>query len=313
MRLPFRRVNKAPVRGPAVPSAPPGAGAWRAAWAFANGSMSTHSRSGGRKVSVLDLQEMKGRGERIAALTAYDYLFARLVDQAGVDVVLVGDSLAQVVLGLDSTLPITVDDMIYHARAVRRGVERALVVVDMPFLSYQVSPRDAVRNAGRVLKETGAAAVKLEGGSPEMAEIIAAVVRAGIPVMGHVGFTPQSVNALGGFRVQGREENGRERLVAEGKRVEDAGAFAVVLELVPGPVSRGVTEALRIPTIGIGAGADCDGQVLVLPDMLGLNRGFQPRFLRRFAELAEHAEAGIQSYVSEVKSGRYPAAEHTFG
>jgi 3-methyl-2-oxobutanoate hydroxymethyltransferase len=274
--------------------------------------MSTQSRGGERRVRVLDLQEMKGRGERIAALTAYDFLFARLVDGAGTDVILVGDSLAHVILGLDSTLPVSLDDMIYHARAVRRGVERGLVVVDLPFLTYQVSTEEAIRNAGRVLKETGAAAVKMEGGSPEMAETIAAVVRAGIPVMGHVGFTPQSVNTLGGFRVQGRGEGGAERLLEEALRVEEAGAFSIVLELVPGTVAERVTAALRIPTIGIGAGAGCDGQVLVLHDMLGLNTGFQPRFLRRFADLNEVVGDAISSYVQAVRSGEYPAAEHTF-
>lgn len=274
--------------------------------------MSTYGRGGARKVTILDLQEMKARGERIAMLTAYDFLFARLVDRAGTDVVLVGDSLGDVMLGLDSTIPVTLDDMVHHAAAVRRGVARALVVVDMPFLTYQVSREDAVRNAGRLLQETGAAAVKLEGGTPEMADTVAAVVRAGIPVMGHLGFTPQSVHALGGFRVQGREEAGRERLVAEARRLEEAGAFAVVLELVPGPVAEAVTAAVRIPTIGIGAGAGCDGQVLVLPDMLGMNPDFQPRFLRRFAELGAAADAGIRDYVAAVKAREYPAAEHTF-
>jgi 3-methyl-2-oxobutanoate hydroxymethyltransferase len=276
------------------------------------GPMSTQSRGGERRVRVLDLQEMKGRGERIAALTAYDFLFARLVDGAGTDVILVGDSLAHVILGLDSTLPVSLDDMIYHARAVRRGVERGLVVVDLPFLTYQVSVEEAIRNAGRVLKETGAAAVKMEGGSPEMAQTIAAVVRAGIPVMGHVGFTPQSVNTLGGFRVQGRGEGGAERLLEEALRVEEAGAFSLVLELVPGTVAERVTAALRIPTIGIGAGAGCDGQVLVLHDMLGLNTEFQPRFLRRFAELNGVVGDAIAAYVQAVRSGEYPAAEHTF-
>lgn len=274
--------------------------------------MSTHGRGSGRPVTVLELQEMKSRGERIAVLTAYDYLFARLVDRGGADVVLVGDSLAQVVLGLESTLPVTVDDMIHHARAVRRGVERGLVVVDLPFLSYQVSRREAVRNAGRVLKETGAAAVKVEGGSPRMAATIAAIVEAGIPVMAHLGFTPQAVHALGGFRVQGREEGGETRMVEAAKRVEEAGAFSVVLELVPGPVAERVTAALRIPTIGIGAGPACDGQVLVLPDMLGLNDDFQPRFLRRFAEVGRVAAEGIEGYVSAVKGREYPAPEHTF-
>jgi len=274
--------------------------------------MSTQSRGGERRVRVLDLQEMKGRGERIAALTAYDFLFARLVDGAGTDVILVGDSLAHVILGLDSTLPVSLDDMIYHARAVRRGVERALVVVDMPFLTYQVSREEAIRNAGRVLQETGASAVKMEGGSPEMAETVAAVVRAGIPVMGHIGFTPQSVNALGGFRVQGRSESSADRLLDEAIRLEDAGAFSVVLELVPGALAERVTAALTIPTIGIGAGAGCDGQVLVLHDMLGLNTDFRPRFLRRFAELNSVVADAITSYVEAVRNGEYPTSEHTF-
>jgi 3-methyl-2-oxobutanoate hydroxymethyltransferase len=262
-------------------------------------------------VTVRTLREMKSRGERITVLTAYDFLFARLVDRAGTDVVLVGDSLAQVVLGLDSTLPITLDDMIHHARAVRRGVERALMVVDMPFLTYQISREEALRNAGRLLKETGANAVKIEGGSPEMVDTVAALVRAGIPVMAHLGFTPQSVNALGGFRVQGREEGDRERMIEQARRLEEAGSFSIVLELVPGALAAEITAALRVPTIGIGAGPDCDGQVLVLPDMLGLNRDFQPRFLRRFAELGEQAEAGIGEYVRAVRAGEYPAPEHT--
>ena len=199
--------------------------------------MSTQSRDAARAVSILDLQAMKTRRERIAMLTAYDYLFARVVDQAGVDVVLVGDSLGEVVLGLRSTIPVTLDDMIHHARAVRRGISRALLVVDLPFLSYQVSAEEAVRNAGRILKETDAAAVKLEGGSAEMARTVEATVGAGIPVMGHLGMTPQSEHALGGRRVQGREEAQRDRLLADAKRLEDAGAFAVVLELIPGPLA----------------------------------------------------------------------------
>lgn len=273
--------------------------------------MSTHSGER-RRLRTIDLLEMKQRGERIASLTAYDYLFARIVDEAGVDVVLVGDSLAEVALGHDSTLPLSVDDMIHHAAAVARGVRRALVVVDMPFLSYQVSREEAVRNAGRIMKETGASAVKLEGGSEAIAETVAAIVTAGIPVMGHLGFTPQSVHALGGFRVQGRGETARVRLMEEARRLEQAGAFSVVLELVPGQVAAEITGELQIPTIGIGAGAGCDGQVLVLPDMLGLNTGFQPRFLRRFANLGEAAAEGVESYVAAVRSGEYPADEHTF-
>jgi 3-methyl-2-oxobutanoate hydroxymethyltransferase len=273
--------------------------------------MSTQRGNGPRRITVADLREMKRRGEKIAALTAYDYLFARLVDAAGVDVILVGDSLGQVVLGLDSTLPVTLDDMIHHARAVRRGVERALLVVDLPFLTYQVSRQDALRNAGRVLQETGASAVKLEGGSPETCETVATLVAAGIPVMGHLGFTPQSVHVTG-VRVQGKGEEAAERMLADARRLEAAGAFSVVLELVPGNLARQVTERVSIPTIGIGAGAGCDGQVLVLHDMLGLNPGFAPRFLRRFAEVGQAASAGVGEFVKSVKDGGYPAAEHTF-
>lgn len=273
--------------------------------------MSTQSGSGARSISVRELREMKRRGEKIAALTAYDVLFARVVDRAGVEVVLVGDSLAQVVLGLDSTVPVTLDDMIHHARAVRRGVKRALLVVDLPFLTYHVSREDTLRNAGRVMREAEANAVKLEGGSPEVAETVRALVAAGIPVMGHLGFTPQSVNVTG-VRVQGKGEEGRERILAEARRLEEAGAFAVVLELVPRALAEEVTAALSIPTIGIGAGAGCDGQVLVLPDMLGMNTEFRPRFLRLFAEIGAAAEAGVGAYVQAVKGGEYPAPEHTF-
>jgi 3-methyl-2-oxobutanoate hydroxymethyltransferase len=216
------------------------------------------------------------------------------------------------VLGYDSTLPVTLDDMIYHSRAVRRGVQRALVVVDLPFLTYQVSVEDALRNAGRVMKETGAGAVKLEGGSESIAETVAALVRSGIPVMGHLGFTPQSVNVLGGFRVQGRDLAAAERMIEEAQRLEAAGAFSLVLELVPGRLAAEITSAVTIPTIGIGAGAGCDGQVLVLPDMLGLNRDFKPRFLRTFADLGEQASAAVRSYVGAVKNGEYPTDEHTF-
>lgn len=273
--------------------------------------MSTQRGNGVRRVTVPDLREMKRRGEKIAVLTAYDYLFARIVDDAGVDVVLVGDSLGQVVLGLDTTLPVTLGDMIHHARAVRRGVERALLVVDLPFLTYQVSREDALRNAGRVLQETGAAAVKLEGGSPAIAGTVRAMVDAGIPVMGHLGYTPQSVQVMG-VKVQGRDEENRRRLMEEARRLEEAGAFSIVLELVPGDLAREITAAVGVPTIGIGAGAGCDGQVLVLHDMLGLNRDFTPKFLRRFAELGNAAQDACGGFVQAVKGGEYPAAEHTF-
>jgi 3-methyl-2-oxobutanoate hydroxymethyltransferase len=273
--------------------------------------MSTQRGGGARRRAAGDLREMKRRGERIAAIPAYDFLFARLVDAAGVDVVLVGDSLGDVVLGLDGTVQVTLDDMIHHARAVRRGVERAFLVVDMPFLTYQISPAEALRNAGRVLQETGASAVKLEGGSPAIAETVRTLVAAGIPVMGHVGYTPQSVNVTG-TRVQGRGDEAAARLLEEATRLDEAGVFALVLELVPGALAERITGAVSTPTIGIGAGAGCDGQVLVLPDMLGLNPDFAPRFLRRFAEVGEAASAGVREYVRCVKDGEYPGPEHTF-
>lgn len=274
--------------------------------------MSSQQQQGERRVTLRDLHEMKRRGERIVALTAYDFLFARIVDSAGVDIVLVGDSVGQVFAGHDSTLPVTLDDMIYHARAVRRAVRRALVVVDLPFMTFQVSPEETLRNAGRVLKESGAEAVKLEGGDEETCRHVRRLVRAGIPVLGHVGLTPQSVHALGGYRVQGREPAAADMLREEAARLEASGAFGVVLELVPRTLAADVTAALSIPTIGIGAGPDTDGQVLVLPDMLGLNEGFNPRHLRRFAELGDAARAGITEYVAAVRGRTFPDAEHSF-
>lgn len=255
---------------------------------------------------------MKRQGRKIVVLTAYDYLFARLVDESGTDVVLVGDSLGQVALGYDSTIPVTLDEMIHHARAVRRGVKRALLVVDLPFLTFQISPEETVRNAGRVMKETGAEAVKLEGGDEETARHVQSLVRAGIPVMGHLGLTPQSVHALGGYRIQGRDEESAQRLREDALRLQDAGCFSIVLELMPTALSAEVSRSLLIPTIGIGAGPDVDGQVLVLPDMLGLNEGFKPRFLRRFAELGAQARAGVADFVASVRDGEYPDSEHSF-
>ncbi|HEY0809259.1 MAG TPA: 3-methyl-2-oxobutanoate hydroxymethyltransferase [Longimicrobiales bacterium] len=265
-----------------------------------------------RRVTVRDLLDMKSRGEKIVALTAYDYLFARLVDEGGADIVLVGDSLGQVVLGYDSTLPVTVEDMIHHARAVRRGVKHGMLVVDMPFLSFQISAEETLRNAGHILKETGCEAVKIEGGDDQTADCVRALVRAGIPVMGHIGLTPQSVHAAGGYRVQGREKADASRIREEAKRLEAAGCFSVVLELIPAALAGDITRALHIPTIGIGAGASVDGQVLVLYDMLGLNDGFSPKFLRRFAEIADDARNGIKTYAAAVRDGSYPAAEHSF-
>ncbi len=276
------------------------------------GFMSTTGATRTSKVTVRDLLAMKVRGEKIVVLTAYDYLFAKLVDEAGTDVVLVGDSLAQVVLGYDSTIPVTIDDMIHHARAARRGVQRALLVVDMPFMSFQVSPRETLRNAGRILKETGCEAVKLEGGDEQAAENVRFLVRAGIPVMGHIGLTPQSVHALGGYRVQGREKPDASRIKEEAQRLQDAGCFSIVLELMPAALSADITKHVQIPTIGIGAGPDVDGQVLVLYDMLALNDGFKPKFLRQFASLAENARTGIAEFAQAVRTGAYPTTEHSF-
>jgi 3-methyl-2-oxobutanoate hydroxymethyltransferase len=267
--------------------------------------------SSGKRTTIRRLLEMKERGEKIVALTAYDYLFARLVDESGVDVVLVGDSLGQVVLGHETTLPVTLDDMIHHGRAVRRGVRTALLVVDMPFLSFHVTPEQTVRNAGRLLAETGAEAVKLEGGSGLTCGHVERLVGAGIPVMGHVGLTPQSVHALGGYRVQGRQEVDAERIRREATALAEAGCFSVVLELLPASLAATITAESRVPTIGIGAGPHCDGQVLVLYDMLGLNDGFQPRFLRRFGELGRETRNAVESYVRAVRSGEYPGPEHS--
>lgn len=274
--------------------------------------MASDSPSPPAPATVHRFLEMKEEGAPIVALTAYDVPFARILEEGGVDLILVGDSLGQVVLGYESTLPVTLDEMIHHARAVRRGAPQTFVVMDLPFLTYQVGPEDALRNAGRAMKESGIQAVKLEGGSPATCATVQRLVAAGIPVMGHLGLTPQSVHALGGYRVQGRRDDEAERLLDEARALEGAGAFAIVLELVPAPLARKISSALTIPTIGIGAGPGCDGQVLVLYDALGLNPGFRPRFLKRFAELHQEALEGVRGYVREVREGSYPAAEHSF-
>ena len=262
-------------------------------------------------LTVQDLKERKAQGGRIVCLTCYDALFARLLDESGVDVLLVGDSVNQVLAGGETTLSATLEQMIYHTRIVRRGASRALVVCDLPFLSYQISKEEAIRNAGRVMAETGCHAVKLEGGKP-MAQTVRALVDVGIPVMGHLGLTPQSVHALGGYRVQGRDEKTAERLKEDAKALEDAGAFAIVLELVPAPLASQITKSLTIPTIGIGAGPACDGQVLVLHDMLGLNDKFVAKFVKRYAALAEDVREAVRLYAAEVREGRYPGPEHSF-
>jgi 3-methyl-2-oxobutanoate hydroxymethyltransferase len=264
-----------------------------------------------RPRSVLDLPAWKASGRRLVMLTCYDAAFARLLDRAEVDVLLVGDSLNQVIAGQETTLSATLDQMIYHAAAVRRGAPGTLLFVDLPFLTYQVSVAEAIRNAGRVLQETDAHGVKLEGGR-YMAETVHALVERGIPVMGHLGLTPQSVHALGGYKVQGRDPGAADRLLEDARALEAAGACAIVLELLPAGVARRISEALTVPTIGIGAGPDCDGQVLVLHDMLGLNEGFSPKFLKRFAELGEAVRDAVKSYATEVRKGTYPGKEHSF-
>jgi 3-methyl-2-oxobutanoate hydroxymethyltransferase len=275
--------------------------------------MSSSSGPGRVKpVTVRDFIARKANGEKLVVVTAYDALFGRLVDESGVDAVLVGDSLGNVVAGLDSTLPVTLDQMIYHARMARRGVERALLIVDMPFLTYQVGTERALLNCGRVMQETEAQALKLEGATPGILDVVRAVTSIGIPVMGHLGFTPQSVHALGGYRVQGREEAAAERLVEDAISLEKAGAFSIVLELMPAAVAARVTEAVSIPTIGIGAGVGCDGQVLVLPDLLGLNDRFSPKFLKRYASLADEVRSAIAKFGEDVRNRRYPDDEHSF-
>jgi 3-methyl-2-oxobutanoate hydroxymethyltransferase len=268
-----------------------------------------------KRVTVPEIGRMKAGGERITMVTAYDWTFARLLDEAGVDMLLVGDSLGMVVQGHDTTLPVTLDEMVYHTRMVARGASRAMVVGDLPFGSYQTSPERAVESAIRLVKDGGAHCVKLEGGLA-MVETIERIATVDIPVIGHVGLTPQSVHRIGGHRVQGRrhgsEPGGRERVVEDAKAVEAAGAFAVVLECIPLDLAAEITGALSIPTIGIGAGVHCDGQVLVLHDLIGLNDAWTPRFAKRYAELGREVVRAAQAYVGEVKDGAFPTDAHAF-
>lgn len=257
-------------------------------------------------VTVPSFVQAKAEGRKLAVLTAYDFLWGGLFDAAGVDAILVGDSLSMVVQGYSTTLPVTLEEMIYHAKLVTRAVKRALVIVDMPFLTFQVSPEQAIANAGRILKETGAAAVKLEGGENQ-ARTIRALAQSDIPVMAHVGLKPQSVHMLGGMKVQRNEE----RLLTDARAAQEAGAFAIVLELIPRDTAAKITRELQIPTIGIGAGPDCDGQVLVSYDMLGLTEGFHPKFVKHFAELRAEATRAVQQYVAEVHSGAFPDDAHS--
>jgi 3-methyl-2-oxobutanoate hydroxymethyltransferase len=262
-------------------------------------------------VTVRDVRAFKERGERFTMLTAYDALSARLLDEAGIPLLLVGDSLGMVVLGYDSTLPVTMDDMVHHTSAVVRGRRDAMVIGDMPFMSYQASDDEAIHNAGRLMKEAGAHAVKLEGGA-RVVDIVARLTDMGVPVMGHLGLTPQSVNQFSGYRVQGRSDEQAHRIVQDAKDLEAAGAFSVVLEAVPAAVGKEVTNSLDIPTIGIGAGPHTDGQVLVFHDFLGITPGRLPRFVKRYAALGEQMKAAAEDFAAEVASGAYPAPEHSY-
>lgn len=263
------------------------------------------------KNTAATFRKAKEEGKKLSMLTAYDYSTASLIDEAGVNGILVGDSLGNVILGYEDTISVTMEDMIHHGAAVARGAKNALVVVDMPFMSYQTSVYDAVVNAGRLMKEGRANAVKLEGGT-EVAAQIKAIVEAGIPVMAHLGLTPQSINAFGGYKVQGRDEAAAKKLLEDARAIEEAGAFAVVLECVPSKLAQMVTEMLSIPTIGIGAGAGCDGQILVYQDMLGMFSDFTPKFVKRYGEIGTSMKEAFRAYIEEVENGTFPAPEHGY-
>lgn len=263
------------------------------------------------KNSVTTFKKAKEEGKKLSMLTAYDYSTAKLLDEAGIDGILVGDSLGNVVLGYEDTISVTMEDMIHHGRAVARGLKNALLVIDMPFMSYQTSVYDAVVNAGRLMKEGRATAVKLEGGV-EVCPQVKAITGAGIPVMGHIGLTPQHINAFGGFKVQGKSEAAAQKLIDDARALEEAGAFAMVLECVPAKLAQKVSEAVSIPTIGIGAGAGCDGQILVYQDMLGMFSDFAPKFVKHFANVGQVMTNAFKTYIQEVQDGTFPAEEHTF-
>ena len=258
-----------------------------------------------KKVTTQTVVEMKEQGEKISMLTAYDYTMARIIDQAGIDVILIGDSASNVMAGFETTVPMTMEHMIYHASCVVRGVETALVIADLPFMSYQVTSEEALANAGRMMKEAGVHGVKLEGGK-SVVKTVAKIVEAGIPVMGHLGLTPQSIYKFGTYKVRATENTEAEQLIEDAKRLEEAGCFSIVLEKIPAKLAQEVTDELSIPTIGIGAGAQCDGQVLVSHDMLGLNKEFKPRFLRRYADMHSSMTNAVQQYITDIKSGDFP-------
>jgi len=271
--------------------------------------MSTEGKM--NKITTAALKEMKKKGEKISMLTAYDFPTAAIMDNAGIDMILIGDSVGMVVLGYDSTLPVTMDDMIHHTKMVSRAVKRAMVVGDMPFMSYQTSIEEGLRNAGRFMKEAGAHAVKLEGGR-EVAELTRKIVNAGIPVMGHIGLTPQSVHQLGGYKVQGKGDAAAKKLIEDARALEEAGAFSIVLECIPAALGKEITEALEMITIGIGGGVHCDGQVLVVNDMLGTFERFTPKFVKKYATLSKQMDEAFRKYIEEVKAGVFPGKEHSF-
>ncbi len=264
-----------------------------------------------KRITTKTLSLLKKKGIKISSLTAYDFITAKLLDEAGIDVILVGDSLSNVFQGNDTTLPVTMDEMIYHTKAVAKGVSRAMIVTDMPFMSYQLSTDEGFRNAGRIMKETSAGAVKLEGGV-RVADTIKKITDAGIPVMGHIGLTPQSIHKFGSYRERGRDGEEADEILTDAKAVEEAGAFAIVIEKIPADLAKLVTEQLTIPTIGIGAGPYCDGQILVSPDMLGLNKDFHPRFVRQYAGLADEITDAVKKYIEDVKQIKFPSDDESY-
>ncbi len=264
-----------------------------------------------KRVTTKTLALMKKKGVKISSLTAYDYMTAKILDEAGIDVILVGDSLANVFQGNDTTLPVTMDEMIYHTKAAAKGISRAMLVVDLPFMSYQLSTDEGFRNAGRIMKETSAGAVKLEGGV-RVADTIKKITDAGIPVMGHIGLTPQSIYQFGSYRERGKTEEEAEEIIRDAKAVEEAGAFSIVLEKIPAALAKKITSELKIPTIGIGAGVHCDGQILVSPDMLGLYVDFHPRFVRHYAELNKEISEAVKKYIEDVKETKFPNKEESY-
>ncbi len=264
-----------------------------------------------KKVTVSTLLDMKKEGDKITMLTAYDYITSSLLDEIGIDIILVGDSLGMVALGYETTVPVTMEEMLHHTKAVARAARRGMVVGDMPFMSYQTSPIDALYNAGRFLKEANAKAVKLEGGE-EVCPMISRMVEAGIPVMAHLGVTPQSIHQMGGYGVQGREARAAKKMLSDAKALEDAGVFSIVLEKVPSELARRITDVVRIPTIGIGAGSACDGQVLVTQDLLGMFERFVPKFVKQYAKLGSEIRSAVETFIEEVRTGEFPGEEHSF-